>query len=289
MTDSTVQHVSDTAFWVAHHRGLEHLRPQPLFRDPLAAQLAGERGKRVAEAMPNAPMTNWVVTMRTLVIDAYVREAVAAGVDTIVNLGAGLDTRPWRLELPAELRWVEVDYPHVIAFKQAQLQDQPPRCQLEQVPLDLADIRARQALLARLNGEARQLLVLTEGVVVYLDEAAVASLADDIAGLPHLAGWIVEYVSPASIAARQRSGVDKRLAQAPFRFMPADWFSFFASHGLTVRTMRYVADEAARVHRPAPLPWQARLVMALMRPFASPARREGFRRAMGYAWLQRSA
>ncbi len=285
MITDHISHVSDTAFWVAHYRGAEMTRPEPLFRDPLAARLAGERGRRVAAQMPQPQMTRWVVTMRTLLIDAYIREAIAAGVDTIVNLGAGLDTRPWRLELPPTLRWVEVDYPHVIAFKQEQLQGEQPHCQLEQVALDLADVPARRVLLARLDAQAQKLLVLTEGVIVYLDVEAVAALADDLAALPHLVGWVTEYISPASIAARRRAGLEARMQNAPFRFKPADWHGFFAEHGFVARSMHYLADEAARVHRPAPLPWQARLLMKLLYRFASPERREGFRRAAGYAWL----
>ena len=289
MAADHIAHVSDTAFWVAHYRGAEMTRPEPLFRDPLAARLAGEHGRRVAAQMPHPQMTRWVVTMRTLLIDAYIHEAIAAGVDTIINLGAGLDTRPWRLELPPTLRWVEVDYPHVIAFKQEQLRDEPPRCQLEQVPLDLADVPARRALFARLDAQAQKLVVLTEGVIVYLDVEAVAALADDLAALQHLVGWVTEYVSPASIAARRRAGLDARMQNAPFRFKPADWHGFFAEHGFVATTMHYLADEAARVDCPAPLPWQARLLMKLLYRFASPERRERFRQSAGYAWLSRAA
>ena len=39
-----IQNVSDTAFMVAGFRAAENERPNPLFRDPLAARLAGEHG-----------------------------------------------------------------------------------------------------------------------------------------------------------------------------------------------------------------------------------------------------
>ncbi|MDE3110116.1 MAG: class I SAM-dependent methyltransferase, partial [Acidobacteriota bacterium] len=47
-----MQHVSDTAFWVAHYRAIEGERPDALFHDPLAGVLAGERGRNIAEHMP---------------------------------------------------------------------------------------------------------------------------------------------------------------------------------------------------------------------------------------------
>ncbi len=119
MAAPLIENVSDTAFWVAHHRGLEGNRPDALFRDPLALRLAGERGRQIAQSMPHGPMTGWVMAIRTCIIDDYVSAAVADGADTVLNLGAGLDTRPYRMELPTSLTWIEVDYPAVIDFKEA--------------------------------------------------------------------------------------------------------------------------------------------------------------------------
>ncbi len=64
MSDSAIKHVSDTAYFVAHLRAVESARPDALFRDPLAARLAGEHGRRIAEATPN-PMSAWQIAMRT--------------------------------------------------------------------------------------------------------------------------------------------------------------------------------------------------------------------------------
>jgi O-methyltransferase involved in polyketide biosynthesis len=57
MATPLIENVSDTAFWVAHHRGLEGERADALFRDPLAKVLAGERGRQIAESMPQPQMT----------------------------------------------------------------------------------------------------------------------------------------------------------------------------------------------------------------------------------------
>ena len=116
-----IQNVSDTAFMVAGFRAAENERPNPLFRDPLAARLAGDHGKNILATMPRAFMGAWSVVIRTVIIDNLISEAIAEGVDTILNLGAGLDTRPYRMALPKTLRWVEVDYPHVIALKEERL------------------------------------------------------------------------------------------------------------------------------------------------------------------------
>jgi methyltransferase (TIGR00027 family) len=125
-----IEHVSDTAFLIAHFRAVESERKDALFRDPLAEVLSGERGRAIAGAWPTIAMTAWMTAVRTVVIDDYIKEAVARGVQTIVNLGAGLDTRPYRMELPPTLEWIEVDYPDVIAFKEERLRGETPRCRL---------------------------------------------------------------------------------------------------------------------------------------------------------------
>ena len=288
MADSLIENVSDTAFWVAYYRGLEGARRDWLFRDPLAGVLAGDRGKAIARTMPNALFTSWMIVMRTNIIDDYVRQALAAGADTVVNLGAGLDTRPYRMDVPHTLTWVEVDYPSVIEFKTQRLANETPRCRLERIALDLADAPQRRKMLASLNARAKSMLVITEGVIPYLSTAEVGSLADDLKSLDRLRWWIVDYFSAEAIAYRKRHMAD-RMQNAPFKFEPDDWSSFFRRHGWRCTQMRYLADEAERVHRPVPLPLLARLVWAIRSLFASKSQREAFRTLAGYATLEPQA
>src|SRR5689334_22545715 len=97
--DTPIAHVSDTAFWVATFRADENERPDALFKDPFAARLVEGRGREIASKMENAAQVGWSVVMRTTIIDDFLRRLLADGVDLVLNLGAGLDTRPYRLEL----------------------------------------------------------------------------------------------------------------------------------------------------------------------------------------------
>ena len=100
-TDASVSSAyPDTALLAAGWRAMESSRSDALFDDPLAAGLAGESGLRIAATLPDGA---WVVAIRTVVIDGFVRSAIASPVDTIINIGAGLDTRPYRMELPSSL------------------------------------------------------------------------------------------------------------------------------------------------------------------------------------------
>lgn len=286
MPEASIQHVSDTAFLVAHWRALESARPRGLFKDPWAARLAGERGKVLAEGFRTRAMSSWTIAVRTVIIDEYVRAALGRGVERVLNLGAGLDTRPYRLELPAELEWIEVDYPELIRFKEQHLTGDRPRCALRRVGLDLADLSARRAFLASATADARRSLVLTEGLVPYLDLGEAATLADDLRALSGVDGWVVDYISPESHRYRERAGLSEQMRQAPFKFQPEDWFAFFADHGWRAREERYLAEEGRRLRRPAPLPWRARLLSAVLGPLVPPERRSQFLRFAGYILLE---
>jgi methyltransferase (TIGR00027 family) len=273
-----IEHVSDTALWVATYRAIESERRDALFRDPLAGLLAGEKGRRIAERMSGTRLTAWSVVIRTVIIDAYL-EKLLPDVDVVLNLGAGLDTRPYRLELPPSLRWIEVDYPSMIQLKDEKLRNEKPRCRLERVALDLADRPARKKFLSDLSG---RVLVLTEGVTPYLSNDEVASLADDLRE-SQLKLWITDYISPQLMWLLQGGRRKRQMKNAPFRFKPDDWFAFFASHGWKPREIRYYSDESQRVGRPVPRPWWAWLLLPLM---LSARRREESRKMSGYVLLE---
>jgi methyltransferase (TIGR00027 family) len=285
MAHTVLKDVSDTAFWIAHLRHVETERPDALFKDPLAGQLAGNRGKDIANAMPRSMVTAWAIVMRTCIIDSHIRTALAEGADTVLNLGAGLDTRPYRMELPASLDWVEVDYAHIINYKKERLAHETPRCRLTRIKCDLADDAARRRLLGEVNASAKKLLVLTEGFVPYLSTEEVATLADDIRDLDHAKYWLVDYFSPQLLKYRQRQ-FGERTRNAPFKFSPDDWLGFFENHGWRCRQIRYLAEEAERLKRQIELPFWPALLANAQRLLAPSARRDAFKRMAGHILLE---
>jgi methyltransferase (TIGR00027 family) len=286
MTDSLIKDVSDTAFWIAHYRAEETARKDALFRDPFAARLAGEHGARIAATMPRSEMIAWTVVLRTRIIDDYILNAVKSGVDTILCLGAGLDARPYRMELPATLRWIEADYPKIIEYKEQQLATETPRCALERVKIDLADRAARREFLANVDAQTKKCLVLTEGVIPYLTEEDVASLADDLHAMQHTQFWITEYFSSLmrKMRRRWRTGM---MRNAPFRFEPQDWFEFFRQHGWQRKEIHYFGDEGRRYRRWPSSSILRRVMWMGMALLASRQSREAMRKAAGYVLMER--
>jgi O-methyltransferase involved in polyketide biosynthesis len=185
------------------------------------------------------------------------------------------------MELPASLRWVEADYPHMVEYKERMLATEKPRCQLQRVGVDLADDAARRGFLAGVLPEAKKVLVLTEGVVPYLTEQQVAALAHDLRTQPRFSCWITEYFSPETYQYLRSTARSRVLANAPFRFFPAEWIGFFAGNGWVRKDLRHGADVGVRFKRMPPLPWFARLIVRLMGRRAL----ERMRSATGYLLL----
>jgi methyltransferase (TIGR00027 family) len=121
-----VTHVSDTARWTARYRATESARADALFSDPLAERLAGEQGRAIVASTPVSNRNGWWLIARTKIIDDAIAEAIADGCDRVLNLAAGLDTRPYRLDLPSDFPWIEADLPLLLAEKTQLLADQTP-------------------------------------------------------------------------------------------------------------------------------------------------------------------
>ena len=79
--------------------------------------------------MPFFEQHAWTWVTRTYLFDQFITEQVEEGVDLVLNLAAGLDARPYRMALPPSLRWVEVDLPELLTYKEEVLAGEKPVCQ----------------------------------------------------------------------------------------------------------------------------------------------------------------
>lgn len=284
-SSDAVKHVSDTALWVANYRAKESERADAVFKDTLAARLVGDRGRAIAAKMPYGRLIEWVLVVRTSAIDRLIHHAIEGGADTVMNLGAGLDTRPYRMDLPASLRWVEVDFPEMIRYKNDILADERPVCQLERVAADLSDRAARRAVIAKVGAEARRVVVLSEGVIPYLPPEEVALLSDDLLSEPSIDCWIQDYRQGGRATALKK--LRKVLKDAPFRFAVKDWLGFFAKRGWKVGEIIYAYHESKRIGRRTPFVFPLSLVY-LAKFLVSRKQREKTIRQNGYVMFERA-
>lgn len=255
-----MNNISATAHLVAMYRALESERSGALFHDPFAHRLAGGQGALMVEVLGDKQQGTAAMAIRTYVIDEMLKHRIELGsIDTVLNLGAGLDTRPYRLNLPTSLRWIEVDLPTILMYKEQKLNREQPICSLERVKLDLMDVTLRKRLFAQVNASAKQVLVITEGLLAYLTEAQVASLANDLHQQPNFSGWLFELASPVILQQAQSSTRQKLFDQyfangnPTFLFAPQQGTEFFRSYGWTVKEFRSLWKEACRLKRQSSL------------------------------------
>jgi methyltransferase (TIGR00027 family) len=281
--DTPINQITDTAFWIAAFRAQESARHDAVFKDPLAAKLAGEKGAKIIKATPKAHLMAFAMVMRTAGIDRLVAKAVEKGVDTVINLGAGLDTRPYRLELPESLHWIEVDYHEIINYKNEKLKDDKPVCRLTRISADLSPVPQRKALFGRLAGELANALIITEGLIGYLTTDEAASLAGDLHEIPAFRYWIMDFSQGSAGRRRRRKRLNKILKNTPFKFTERNQLGFFEKLGWRSSEIIYILDQAAHSGRrlPTTFPWNwlAKIFPRLIRRLAN--------RTYGYVMLER--
>jgi methyltransferase (TIGR00027 family) len=279
-----ISSVSDTARWVAMYRAMESERPDAVFHDPFARRLAGPAGEAILASMPQSRRWAWPMIVRTAVMDEIIMRLVTQErVDTVLNLAAGLDARPYRLDLPAQLRWIDVDLEGILSYKEAALAGERPRCPVEFVRTDLTDPAARRSLFQRVGAQATRGLVIAEGLLVYLKPEDVTSLAKDLSAQPAFRWWLIDLGSPALQQFLSRTwGNQLRAGNAPMLFFPADGTAFFAPAGWGEAEYHAILDEALRLKRAPRMSWVWRLLGLL----ASKKRRAEFKRFSGIVLLQ---
>lgn len=246
-----IRNISDTALLAAVYRARETEHPNALFRDPFAGRLAGERGQEIAKSLAFSEKNAWSWFARTYLFDQFIASCLEEGCDTVVNLAAGLDARPYRLALPAGLKWIEVDLPEITDYKEELLRDEKPLCALERVRLDLSDVNKRRELFQRLAEQARQALIISEGLVLYLTAEEVGSLATDLANHELFRYWLLDMASPALVKLmKKKMGKAFDEAKAPFKFAPAEGPDFFTRFGwkpVALKSMFHTAGELKRL------------------------------------------
>lgn len=247
---SLVANISDTAKWVAIFRAEESERPDAVFHDPFARKLAGEKGEQIANAIAFGRDNSWSFVARTFLFDEFIMQHVGQGYDMILNLAAGLDARPYRMDLPSSLQWVEVDLPGILEAKEKVLTDETPRCQLTRIRLDLADQKARTELFKNLNSKANKILVMTEGLLIYLTSAQVGLFAIDLSSQRNFKRWMFDMVSPALLKMiQERMGPALGGSGAEFQFAPEEGEEFFLQYGWRTIESRSGLKTAASLNR----------------------------------------
>ncbi|MDR2686455.1 MAG: SAM-dependent methyltransferase [Oscillospiraceae bacterium] len=222
---------SKTAQFMALFRALESTYPRErrLFEDPLARRFLSPALKAVVYGSKIACVRKGVVRLldtvwsgarasgvaRPRLLDDFLRRGIEGGCVQAVILGAGYDSRAYRLPELKGLRVFEVDHPGTLRLKRAKLQRSGADCG----HVAYAEIDFLRQPLARVLEEAgfdktRPAFFLWEGVTNYLTEAAVRRTLAYIGSLAPGTLLAFTYVHRGAIeapAAHVKPGVSKLL------------------------------------------------------------------------------
>lgn len=184
----------------------------------------------------------WLVAMRTSVLDEWILESIEDGVDTVLNLGAGLDSRPYRLTLPRALHWIDADLPSVSEKNASMLAGMEPVCRLSRVGLDLRDPEARDGLFARVQQEGRRTLVITESLLHQLPEQDVRCISQQMLYRSSIAVWLMDIV-------------DKSLLDPEVEHPFHPTIAYFEEQSWRVNAFHTLHEQGLLLDRPAPSPF----------------------------------
>jgi len=161
--------ISKTAFYCCGVRMQDAERDQPVCGDTYAKAFMNEQGLQILEAFKDETRPNTSNVGRHRIIDDLLRHELEADPNlTVVIIGAGFDTRAFRLKGGT---WIELDEPQVITYKDERLPAANSENELQRISIDFATESLEQKL-ASFSGR-NPVAVVIEGVFMYLEETAI--------------------------------------------------------------------------------------------------------------------
>lgn len=217
--------------------------------DPLAQQMLLPNGRRAADALrlPGLRRLGRLSTMpylaaRTLFFDRFVQDALNDGLRQVVILGAGYDSRPWRLARP-DVEFYEVDRRSTQDDKRTRAPEGGPTY----VPADVTDHRLAEKLVDAGFQPQEPTTITAEGLTVYLARQDSIDLFTGLAGVATAGSRLA--VSFESGFERQH--LTRRLMRAyyrrggeplRFRLQPEGAPAFFTKAGWTIESLLNSSD-----------------------------------------------
>jgi methyltransferase (TIGR00027 family) len=272
---SITELVGATALGVAASRAVETAGPNPLIRDDFARLLVSSAGPAWAR-LADAELA-WLdgdlhgqrahrvgidyLAVRTRFFDEYFADAVSAGIRQVVILAAGLDSRAFRLNWPADTAVYEIDQPKVLEYKTGILERHGAVAVASRrpVPVDLRDDWPAALTVAGFD-RTQPTAWLAEGLLPYLPSDAQDRLFEMFTALSAPGSQVAVEVfgmnsrsnSLRWLRMRERLGLDVNVQALTYHEPDrTDAIQWLTNHGWQVHSVNN-RDEMARLGRPVP-------------------------------------
>lgn len=260
--------VERTALLTAALRAAETARQDRLYTDPYAADLAGDLGRELLADVVRAtfppdrprdlPSTPDYNAIRTLFLDDYLlRAAQDPAMTQIVLAPAGLDSRAYRMDWPAHIRFFEVDRSAVLEYKQTRLAGVKPTVDHRTVVADLSADDWESRLVEAGYDPALKSTWLIEGLLYYLPEPDVHRLLDRIRAVtPPGSRVAADLVNAAALTLPNMRGLLDVFDQwgCPWIFGTDEPEALFERHGIAAQAVQPGEPSANFGRWPDPVP-----------------------------------
>jgi methyltransferase (TIGR00027 family) len=165
-TPSTPNPVSATAYWTLASRAEDATRERPIADDRFAHRFMSEDARAVAKRLASLKKPYSSFPVRHRIIDDLLAAELSADPNLrVVLIGSGFDSRPFRLQGG---RWVEIDEPDLLAYKESRLPAAESPQELERVPIRFGEESLESVLAAYASPD--RVAVVLEGVLGYLSD-----------------------------------------------------------------------------------------------------------------------
>jgi methyltransferase (TIGR00027 family) len=243
-----IQDVTGTAFIVAEFRAQENAEAHPLYRDPIVPLFLNDRTRQAAERIAAGfPPGEKGVKLRTRYFDDHLDAQLGNDCRQVVILGAGLDTRGVRKQVPG-VTYFEIDDADTISFKQARLAE----AGIEAPIVFIAGNYVTDGLLQLLDANGFDFdlptYVIWEGNTMYLNQPAVLKVLTDLrSSVGEFAisfDYLTETVIDYATGDEQTTAFVRRFAEmgAPWSFGIDDLGALAGDAGLIVVDKIKTAD-----------------------------------------------
>ncbi len=141
------------------------------------------------------------------------------------------------------------------------------------IRMDLTDQSERRRLFQQIGADSRDVLIVTEGLLVYLTDEQVIELGRDLAAQPPFRWWLIDLASPTLLAFLKK-WFSKTMDEGgvTMKFAPEEGPDFFRKCGWKLAEFRRTMPEAQRLNRQMPGMWLWRVLGI----FTSRQKKEGF-------------
>lgn len=258
METANIYDVTQTALISAGCRALEHDRIDAIIQDPFAKLFLDIDYDQVFASFIDAPNFNLFQTsiaVRTNVIDKMLMNTILEKkIEQVIHIGAGFDTRPYRLTLPQSLIWWEIDHEKVNSKKTQILSALSTKCDLRRQDLDLNDMDEMSHFIEEKIDPNKITLILSEGLLIYLHRETVATYLSIFSKIKRCAYWITDIgtiKNQKNQEDKSPAGFGQMLNYMQFFSHPHD--EIFGENNWKINLHKDLAIEALALSRPLSL------------------------------------